>query len=54
MADKAWEVIACQNILVKSHREIYVHFLVTPDQEVDLGDAVYWNVTYQAGGAAHV
>ena len=24
------------------------------ESEVDLGDAVYWNVTYKAGRAAHV
>ncbi|KAK4823659.1 LOW QUALITY PROTEIN: hypothetical protein QYF61_005011 [Mycteria americana] len=33
MAGKAGEVIVCHNVLVKSHLEIYVQFLVTPVQE---------------------
>lgn len=55
MVGKAGEIIVCHKGLVKSHLEIYVHFLITPVQEgrvqkgeVDLGDAVYGN---QVGGA---
>lgn len=58
MVVKAGEIIICHKGLLKSHLEIYVHFLVTPVQEgriqkseVDLGDAVYRN---QTGEAAHV
>lgn len=45
---KGEEVIVCHKVLVKSHLEIYVHFLVTPvqewleekeEREVDLGEA---------------
>lgn len=58
MVGKAGEIIVSYKGLLKSHLEIYIHFLVIPVQEgrvqkteVDLGDAVYWN---QTGGAAHV